>query len=109
MHARERGENSLLTNRVAGVQLSKRGLQQVLQKRHGAGGQPLLQCFRRDGHRLRELCGFRRELGNSGFRRTPTAKRDQGQKHFPRNLRGPLDKLGAPRTRFNLVGGKELC
>jgi hypothetical protein len=94
MDAGEWRKEAVVTDRLARVELGERGLQQIPQKRHRPHGHPLLQGFRRDPYGYVELRGFRCQLGHGGVRRTPPAKRHQGQKQFARNLRGALDKLG---------------
>jgi hypothetical protein len=78
MHARERGKERLIPARVACVQLRKRRLQQVPQKRHRPLVHPLLQCFGRDVHWLFDLRRFGRQLCQRGLRCTPAPKRHQG-------------------------------
>jgi hypothetical protein len=105
MHAGERRENPLLTERVPGMQLGKGGLPQVLQKRDGARRHPLLQCFGGDGHGIVELCGFCCQLRDGRFRRPPPPQRHQGEKEFAGDLGRALDKLRAPAAPTGTISG----
>ena len=72
----KRGKEIIFTDRDLSMEAAKGGLEQVLQKRHRSRGHALLQGFGRERHRHVQVCSFRRQLGDGGFRGAPAAQCD---------------------------------
>jgi hypothetical protein len=109
MDSAKRRKEAFVTESVSCIEFGERYLHQLVQKRRGSRRRSLLQRFGGNGYGDVELGSLRGKLGDSSLLRTPTTKSDQGQKQLAGNLRRPLYELGPTRTRFKLVGRKELC
>jgi hypothetical protein len=92
-----------------GLEFGEDLAEHVLQKGNGFLVHALMQGFGRDLYGLAQLGALRRQLGLGRLALTPSPKRHEGQKEFPRDLRRALDKAGAPGGGFDVVGRKKVC